>query len=773
MVSDLYRGNSFKSTTLVDILVYRAFYQPNDLAYTFLVDGETEEVSLTYQELHQKAQAIAVMLKSIKAIDESALLLYLPGLEFITAFFGCLYAGVVAVPVYPPRRNQRMTRLQAIVKDSEARFALTTASVLTNIQQGFSQESELAALHCLATDKIVDYEAANWQKPNLNKDTLAFLQYTSGSTGRPKGVMVSHGNLLHNQSMLQAAMGHTEKTIYVVWLPLFHDMGLIGNVLQSLYLGVPCIVMSPTDFIKKPFLWLQTISRYQATTSGSPNFAYDLCIDKITPEQRATLDLSSWDVAFNGAEPIRSQTIERFIKTFAPCGFRKEAFYPCYGMAETTLLVCGGLKTEPPVIRYFDATALEENLVVPGTVEQKGSRALVGCGRIWLDQEIAIADPVTLKRCPDNQIGEIWVSGGSVTQGYWRRPEQTEETFHAYLKDASPNSSRQFLRTGDLGFIQDGELFVTGRLKDVIIIRGRNHYPQDIELTVEQSHQALKSGSGAAFAVELEAQERLIIVQEVERTYLRSLNVNQVVEAIRKAVSEQHELQVHTILLLKTGSVPKTSSGKIQRHACKAGFLAESLDIVGHWSANTFLTEEPNRLTSTSQPNFPLETPQNNGFAQVLVQKEANDDTAESIQNWIVNWLSKTLKIKPESIEPSKSFAEYGVDSQIAVELAQQLEAWLQSPEKIEPTIAWSFPNIRALADHLANELTIKTSISSSQALSHVEVKPTVAEQSIKKLEISQPIATLQLEQLSQNQIELLIGKELSELENLLEGNSR
>ncbi|MGH1397218.1 MAG: AMP-binding protein, partial [Trichormus sp.] len=687
MLSDLYRGNSFKSTTLVDILVYRAFYQPNDLAYTFLVDGETEEVSLTYQELHQKAQAIAVMLKSIKAIDERALLLYLPGLEFITAFFGCLYAGVVAVPVYPPRRNQRMTRLQVIVKDSEARFALTTASVLTNLEQSFSQEPELATLQCIATDKIVDCEAVNWQKPTLEEDTLAFLQYTSGSTGTPKGVMVSHGNLLHNQSMIQAAMGHTEKTIFVGWLPLFHDMGLIGNVLQSLYLGVPCIVMSPTDFIKKPFLWLQTISRYQATTSGSPNFAYDLCIDKITPEQRATLDLSSWDVAFNGAEPIRSQTIERFIKTFAPCGFRKEAFYPCYGMAETTLLVCGGLKTEPPVIRYFDATALEENLVVPGTVEQKGSRALVGCGRIWLDQEIAIADPVTLKRCPDNQIGEIWVSGGSVTQGYWRRPEQTEETFHAYLKDASPNSSRQFLRTGDLGFIQDGELFVTGRLKDVIIIRGRNHYPQDIELTVEQSHQALKSGSGAAFAVELEAQERLIIVQEVERTYLRSLNVNQVVEAIRKAVSEQHELQVHTILLLKTGSVPKTSSGKIQRHACKAGFLAESLDIVGHWSANTFLTEEPNCLTSTSQPNFPLETPKNNGFAQVLVQKEANDDTAESIQNWIVNWLSKTLKIKPESIELSKSFAEYGVDSQIAVELAQQLEAWLQSPEKIEPTI--------------------------------------------------------------------------------------
>lgn len=573
--------NSFNFKNLVDLLLYRSLSQPQLVAYTFLVDGDREEVKLTYQELDQKARAIAEELQRQKAIPgERALLLYPSGLEFIVAFFGCLYAGVVAVPVYPPRRNQRMTRLQVIVKDSEARFALTTASVLTNIEQSFSQEPELTTLQCIATDKIVDCEAVNWQKPILEADTLAFLQYTSGSTGMPKGVMVSHANLLHNQSMIQSAMGHSEKTIFVGWLPLFHDMGLIGNVLQPLYLGIPCVLMSPVDFIKKPFLWLQAISRYQATTSGGPNFAYELCIDKITPEQIASLDLSSWDVAFNGAEPIRSQTLERFTQTFAACGFRKEAFYPCYGMAETTLLVSGGLKTEAPIIRYFDGKALAENLVVAVNADHEDSRALVGCGRMWLEEEIAIADPLTLKQCPDHQVGEIWVSSNSVAQGYWQRPEQTQQTFQAYLQDASSRHCGSYLRTGDLGFIQDGELFVTGRLKDVIIIRGRNHYPQDIELTVEQSHPALKSGAGAAFSIEVDSQEQLVIVQEVERTYLRNLDVDSVVEAIQTSVSQWHELQVHAVLLLKTGTIPKTSSGKIQRHACRAGFLAGTLNAV-------------------------------------------------------------------------------------------------------------------------------------------------------------------------------------------------
>ena len=362
---------------------------------------------------------------------------------------------------------------------------------------------------------------------------------SSAIESRPKGVMVSHRNLLHNQQLIQQAMQHTEKTIFVGWLPLFHDMGLIGNMLQPLYLGIPCILMSPVAFLQSPVRWLQAISRYKATTSGGPNFAYDLCVSKITPTQRATLDLSSWEVAFNGAEPVRAETLERFSATFSQCGFRASAFYPCYGMAETTLIVSGGRVRVPPVIQTVEKQALEQNRVVQadGANDADWTRTVVGCGQTLLDQQIVIVHPENLSKCLPNQVGEIWVSGSSVAQGYWRRPEETEYTFGAYVANTGEGL---FLRTGDLGFLVNGELFVTGRLKDLIIIRGRNHYPQDIELTVEKSHPVLRPNSGAAFTVEIEGEERLAIAQEVERRYLRTLDVDEVAFAIRQTVVENH-----------------------------------------------------------------------------------------------------------------------------------------------------------------------------------------------------------------------------------------
>jgi acyl-CoA synthetase (AMP-forming)/AMP-acid ligase II len=539
------------------------------------------------------------------------LLLYPAGLEFITAFFGCLYAGVMATPAYPPRRNQNLSRLQAVVTDAQAPVALTTTSLLANIEGRFAQYPELADLDWLATDNLTSDLASDWQEAAVNSDSLAFLQYTSGSTGKPKGVMVSHGNLLHNQRMIEQAFGHTHKTVVLGWLPLFHDMGLIGNLLQPMYIGQPCILTSPVAFLQKPLRWLQAISDYQATTSGGPNFAYDLCVRKATPEKKANLDLSSWEVAFNGAEPIRAETLDQFAATFESCGFRKSAFYPCYGMAETTLFISGGRKTAPPVISTVDGAALEQNQVVTATPEQSGARKIVGCGQAWLDQEVAIAHPESLTRCPAEVVGEIWVSGASVAQGYWNRPQQTEATFCAYLADTGEGP---FLRTGDLGFIQDGELFVTGRLNDVIIIRGRNHYPQDIELTVENSHPALRPGCAAAFAVEIGSVERLVIVAEVERRYRerrrnsggysgverrhnsgrrqsevlpsyepqlsQPLDFQEVVGNIREAVAEHHGLQTYAAVLVKTGSISKTSSGKIQRHAVRAGFRNGSLDAL-------------------------------------------------------------------------------------------------------------------------------------------------------------------------------------------------
>lgn len=567
----------------VDLLIDRGNNQADQTAYTFLHRGETEQVTLTYGELDLKARAIAAQLQSLEAAGERALLLYSPGMEFISAFFGCLYAGVVAVPAYPPRRNQKMARLESIVRDAETKVVLTSSDLLSKIQSQLAENPDLQALHWVASDSVDNEIASAWQQPRISGDTLAFLQYTSGSTGTPKGVAIAHSNLLHNEQIIAKAFGHTEDMIGVGWLPLFHDMGLIGNVLQPLYMGRPCILMSPADFLQKPLRWLQAISKYRATTSGGPNFAYDLCVDKTTPEQRAALDLSSWNVAFNGAEPVRAATLERFAAAFAPCGFRPEAFYPCYGMAETTLFVTGGKKNEAPPILEVAETALEQNQIVVANGKKDNVKKIVSCGWTWLGQQVAIANPETLTRCAPEEVGEIWVAGESVAQGYWNRTEATQQTFRAHLADTNEGP---FLRTGDLGFMRDGELFVTGRLKDMIIINGQNYYPHDIEFTVENCHQSLRPACGAAFSVEVKRSERLVIVHEVERSYLRKLNVKEVVDCIRETVAREHNLQTYAVVLVKTGSIPKTSSGKIQRHKCKSGFLAGSLNVVDDWSEN-------------------------------------------------------------------------------------------------------------------------------------------------------------------------------------------
>ncbi|KYC35297.1 AMP-dependent synthetase [Scytonema hofmannii PCC 7110] len=703
--------NDFKFSTFVDLLRYRAVHQSHKLAFTFLQDGETESSRLTYQELDRQARAIAAYLQSLGATGSRALLLYPSGLEFIAAFFGCLYAGVVAVPAYPPRRNQNMSRLQAIVANAQASIALTTTSLLGNIEVHFAQNSELAQLNWLATERIANNQAKAWQEPEITCGSLAFLQYTSGSTGTPKGVMVSHGNLLHNQQVIQTGFQHTDKTIGVSWLPLYHDMGLIGNILQPLYLGIHCILMSPVAFLQRPIRWLEAISRYRGTTSGGPNFAYDLCSRKITPEQLSSLDLSSWDVAFNGAEPVHSDTIERFSEVFAPCGFRSSAFYPCYGMAETTLIVSGGLKVAPPVFETIQRDALEQKRVVSTYKENYEARTLVGCGQTLLEQQIIIAHPETLTCCLPNEVGEIWVSGPSVAQGYWDLPEETQRTFQAYLADTGTGP---FLRTGDLGFLKDGELFVTGRLKDLIIIRGRNHYPQDIELTVERSHPALRQGYGAAFSVDVHGEERLAIAFEVERNYLRNLDVNEVVTAIRKAVTQQHEIQVYAILLLKTGSVPKTSSGKIQRHACRSGFLAVSLDVVADWIENPQsevdlqgLQAEVKSLWQQMQaPEQQTESNENNFRERSHLPNLVS--TEETIQRWLVTQMAKQLKIHSDEIDIQEPFVRYGLDSAVALGLCGDLAQWLGC--NLEPTIFWDYPSIEALAQHIVKNSSLSPS---------------------------------------------------------------
>ena len=569
-------------TTFVDLLRYRSLHQPEQTAYIFLEDGKTETGSVTYRELDQQARAIAVSLQLLVDPGERALLVYPSGLEFIAAFFGCLYAGVVAVPAYPPRRNQKLSRLLSIANNAQGKLALTKTSILADIEKRWSDEPELAQLKWVATDTI-KANLKEFVPQSVTSESLAFLQYTSGSTGIPKGVMVTHGNIIHNQQLISQAFGHSEQSIGVGWLPLFHDMGLIGHVFQPIYVGFPSILMPPLVFIMKPFRWLQLISKYRATTSGGPNFAYDLCVKKVQLEQLANLDLSSWDLAYSGAEPVRAETLKQFGQKFANCGFNYSAFCPCYGMAETTLFTTGGNKYQKPVTLKVKAKNLKQNLVVESEISRAKSRLFVGCGRSYPNTTVSIVDPELLTRCKKGQIGEIWVSGGSIASGYWNRPSATKETFRAHLRDTQEGP---FLRTGDLGFFNNGELFVVGRMKDVIIIRGQNYYPQDIEVTVQKSHPALRHNGGAAFTVESNDLERLVIVQEVERAYIRKLDVNKVVGDVRQAVTAEHTLQLYAIVLVKTGSISRTSSGKIRRRACRTEFLSGSLNVVGDWIQN-------------------------------------------------------------------------------------------------------------------------------------------------------------------------------------------
>ena len=674
------RNRLSKHITLIDRLQEQASTQPHKRAFTFLADGETELDSLTYQQLNQKAKAIAFVLQDRNARGQRALLLYQPGLDFITAFLGCLYAGVVAVPVYPPRANRSIERLLAIVADAEASFALTTQAIAEQVASKFTEHHATENIKFIATDTFELDLATNWHYPAIATADLAFLQYTSGSTGKPKGVMVSHGNLIANSDTIEQYFGNRHEHTLISWLPPYHDMGLIGSIIQPAYVGSSMYLMAPVTFLQRPYRWLRAISRYQAQTNGGPNFAYDLCVDRVTTEQKATLNLSCWDLAFSGAEPVRAETIDRFSEYFSDCGFKRRAFYPCYGMAESTLMITGSDRQVEPVSITVDSKELEANRAV-ACDQNEHSTTLVSSGRNIIGQSIVIADTETLNRCPDGEIGEIWVKSNSVARGYWNRPLLSEYSFNAALTDTQEAG---WLRTGDLGFLDREELFVTGRLKDLIIIRGRNYYPQDIELTVDNSHEAIRVGNTAAVAVEIAGEERLVVTTEIKRTALRKLNVEEVTKAIRSAIAQNHELQTHAIVLLKTGSIPKTSSGKIQRHACKASYLDGSLNSVGDFQS----TVNSEQLTVNSNQE------------RLFAHQELNLQQ-DRIQNWLIENLAQRLGVHTSEIDINEPFASSGLSSVAAVSLSADLEDWLDI--KLSPTIVYDYPNIAELARYLSS----------------------------------------------------------------------
>jgi acyl-CoA synthetase (AMP-forming)/AMP-acid ligase II len=543
-------------------------------------------VRLTYSELDQQARAIAALLQDRGATNEPVLLLHPPSLDYIAAFFGCLYAGAIAVPAYPPHSDRTWPRIRAIIKDTQARIILSTSETLLALQSSFGLNPDLPELDWIATNTLEKGLADAWQPLTVELDRLAFLQYTSGSTGSPKGVMVAYSNIRHNLNMIERHSLQNEHSQMVSWLPPYHDLGLLGGILYPIHVGFPSTLATPVSFLQRPFRWLQTISEVRCTMSLAPNFALDLCCRKVTAEQRATLDLSSWEVMANGGEPVRKETLDRFTAMFQSCGFRHEAHFPGYGMAETTLIIATDRKLLPPVIKAFQAEALERNQAIEADDDAPDTRSIVGYPHMSPDQHILIVDPQTFHTCQPGQVGEIWTKGPSVTQGYWQKPVETARTFQAYTADTHDGP---FLRTGDLGFMHDGMLFVTGRAKDVIIVRGHNHYPQDIEQTLEKSHPAIRQGCSVAFSIEADSAEQLVVLAEIDprfkacqnlqdeqaiaQTTRKPLNPQEVTKAIRAAIVEEHDLQTYRIVLVKAGSILKTSSGKLQRRACRQEFL--------------------------------------------------------------------------------------------------------------------------------------------------------------------------------------------------------
>lgn len=573
--------------TLLELLQQQVDGYGDRVAFRFCPDGDEEASRLTYRELDRQARAIAAELQQYGAAGERVLIFCRPGLDSIAGFFGCFYAGAVAVPVDEHWPSQRAA---AVVPDARAKFALATAK---------SRERLQGSVEALVDGRLqwglldgADSDADAWVMPRVNAGTTAVVQYTSGTTGAPKGVVLTHGNYLHNLERTWLAWKSAPNNpVYdsavtgVSWLPHFHDMGFVGGVLGALYSGGTGVLMSPVSFFTRPMRWLQAMSRYRAAISAAPNLGYHLAVKRSTPEQRAALDLSNWSIAVNGGDPVNAATLRSFAEAFAPAGFRPEAFVPAYGLAEATLGVSGMSTAPVPIIRHIDRAALGEDRVVDASPDDAGAATVVSCGQPQGGQDVVIVDPDTRMRCGADEVGEIWIAGPSVAQGYWRRPAETGRVFSAYLADTGQGP---FLRTGDLGFLEAGELFVTGRCKDLVTIAGVHYYANDIELTVQDCDpERLLPGRGAVFAVKprWNADDRLIVVQEVHRHRAGDVDLAAVIDAIRAAITKHHRLDAHAVLLVKPMRIPTTTSGKIRRGACRQEYQGGRIQAVAQWRA--------------------------------------------------------------------------------------------------------------------------------------------------------------------------------------------
>jgi acyl-CoA synthetase (AMP-forming)/AMP-acid ligase II/acyl carrier protein len=558
---------------IVECLYHNSIEKPDAIAYEFFTDLSLPTKTITYQQLYADVCQIAKNLLDNVSQGDCVLLLYPPSIEYIKAFFACMMAGVVAIPLYPPKKNSKSDNVFIVALASKAKFALTTEKDLPTIT-AFWSESCCIEMNFLSTKALINKQNERVQvQLNISSEKPAFLQYTSGSTGDPKGVIITHGNILANTQYLERLSGAHGKDIFVNWLPLFHDLGLVTAILLPAYLGCKSVLMAPATFVRNPAIWLKAMTRFGGTIGGAPNFAYDLCTDKIADRDLADIDLSKWRIAYNAAEPVKYDTITRFSKRFSSIGFKQDSFYPSYGMAESTAFMSGGHGNDKLQVISIDKQALADNkvFIVDESYEEKID--FVGNGLTDEHHQFRIVNPMTQELIANGEIGEIWFAGPSISPGYWLLEEASKQ---AFSNDLAGDKDKEYLKTGDLGFILGKHLYVTGRSKDMIILKGKNYYPQDIESTIKDSHNDIHPGYAAAFEVD----ERLVVVTEINRHAMKSLNPKVVVQEIARSVYSKHNISVDDVVLLSPYKIPMTSSGKIRRKKTKELYQAGELSCL-------------------------------------------------------------------------------------------------------------------------------------------------------------------------------------------------
>ena len=679
---------------LVQMSVARAADKGDAEVIAFLAEDGSREGALTFAGLDQAAKRIAAGLVEKGLSGRNLMLLYAPGLDYIKAFFGCMYAGCVPVPAYPPMGARDIDRLKRVVMDCDAGAILSSSMLMPMIEAWVANPGNGLSLTCLATDALEsNTDISGFTAFDANPSDVAFLQYTSGSTGHPKGVMISHQNLIANFQQIVWTFAHSSDLDYVapnyktvIWLPPFHDMGLIGGVLTPVYAGAKVTLMSPLTFLKNPFVWLKTISDMGAKVSGGPNFSYQYCARKIPDEKLQELDLSTWQVAFNGAEPIQLDSLNTFADKFAKCGFDKSAFLPCYGLAEATLFVAGSPASRGAKSLQVDLDQVAKGKVNPDApvAEDAKIASLVSSGVLAIETDVRIVDPQSGQACGTGEIGEIWVNSPSVAQGYWNKPSFSDSIFRAEIK--GEEDSKQFMRTGDLGMMWEDELYVTGRIKELIIVSGRNHYPQDIEFSLQSSNPTFRKGCGAAFGMTEQGKENLVVMQEVASAAGDQTDYSRLALEGAKAIAVRHGITPKAIVFIAPGTLPKTSSGKIQRTEAKKLYELGTFAPLHSWESAAFQKVAKPKKTQISNPEF--------------------NDWQSELYGEMQQWVADKLNVESHHIDLDVTFSELGVDSIEAIDLVDRLQDRIE--RTIPATELMRYPTVKALIEHFANELTEK-----------------------------------------------------------------